>query len=135
MKQYTTWRPDTCDCELTYEWDDSLPLNKRTHAIHTINKSCLAHSALSVKTEHYDKVIEENKRKNILYGKILDNIPSAVNEKVNDDGTITKTLKLNKEYKWSFDNDRVLVVELIGFTNAEKNIIKALVDSPNIRIT
>jgi hypothetical protein len=35
MIQTTTWRPDTCKCVITYQWDDTISENARTHTYKT----------------------------------------------------------------------------------------------------
>ena len=128
MLHKNLWRPDTCDCELVYEWDDALDENSRVHTISAVNKTCPAHSSITDKTKHYNTVLEENKRKNILYGKILENMPTAVEEITQEDGSVAKQLKKGRDYKWSFDAERVLQVDLVGFTIAEKDALKILAD-------
>ena len=69
---------------------------------------------------------KENKRKNIVFSKILENLPEVVDEITQEDGSKVKQLKFGLEYKWSFNKDRNLVVDLVGFGVAEKNIVRGL---------
>lgn len=126
MQKITTWRPDTCGCEIEYSWDDTQSEDVRTHSAHKINKACEFHSG--DKDTHYGVVLDENKRKNLVYKDIIENISTAVTQKEQEDGTMVTVLKKGKEYKWSFDADRNLVVELIGFTKQEKDALKVLTD-------
>ena len=119
------WKPDTCDCEIEYEWDDSVLTEQRVHTVSKIIKCCDAHKNLTDKVQNYNTVVNENTRKNILYGKILE-IPSLVQERTKENGEKIKELKEGLEYRWSFDKDRNLEVELVGFGTEEKNIVKDL---------
>ena len=129
MIKTNLWRPDTCECEMEYEWDDAVDQNSRVHTISEVKKSCPAHAGLVGKVKIYNVVMDENKRKNIIFGKILENIPTAVEEIIQDDGSIVKQLKKGKNYNWSFDANRILQVDLVGFTDAEKNAVKTLANS------
>src|SRR3990167_5552023 len=129
MLKITRWRPDTCECELEYSWDDIQSENTRVHTIANILKACPAHAGETNKGNHYSKVLGENQRKNIVLGEILKNIPTATRDKVQEDGTTIKELKFGLEYKWSFDIDRNLVIDLVGFNPAEKAQVKTLTDN------
>lgn len=128
MLKVTRWRPDTCECELEYQWDDTESEDIRTHTIANVVKACSAHALVVDKTQHYSKVLDENQRKNIVLGEILEKVPSAVEEVEQEDGTIVKKLRRGKEYKWSFDENRNLIVDLVGFTSQEKLAVKGLTD-------
>ena len=51
-----------------------------------------------------------------------------VEEITQEDGSVAKQLKKGRDYKWSFDAERVLQVDLVGFTIAEKDALKILAD-------
>lgn len=125
----TKWRPDTCDCEIDYQWDDSIDLKDRTHTISKIVKACDHHKNLLIKVEHYNVVVDENTRKNKVFGQILKNCPNAVEEVDDGNGNMVKKLKIGKKYEWSFDKDRNLVVNLNGFTESDKNSLKSVSQS------
>jgi hypothetical protein len=120
------WKPDTCDCQIEYEWDDSQSEAVRTHTCSRVIKACSYHEKYPDKNENYSVVVDENRRKNLLYKHIIDNVSGAVDEKIQSDGSAVKELKKGLEYKWSFDEDRNLVVDLAGFSAAQKNEIKTL---------
>ena len=126
MIKITTWRPDTCECEIEYSWDDSLDENTRVHTAHKINKACSVHQTVADKVLHYGIVLEENQRKNKLYGAILENIPAVVQDVLQPDGSITKQLKAGLDYKWSFDANRIMEIDLVGFTVVPKTAIQNL---------
>ena len=75
--QITRWSPDTCDCIIEYEWDDSIPQDQRTHTLSNYVRKCAAHSTLASDTTRYQTVIEENPRKNVGLQTIIDNAPAA----------------------------------------------------------
>ena len=93
MLKVTRWRPDTCDCELEYEWDNIQDENIRTHAIKNILKACPVHSGEPDKVKHYAVVLEENQRKNKVLGAILEKLPALVDEIQQKDGTTVKKLQ------------------------------------------
>jgi dihydrodipicolinate reductase len=125
MKKITRWRPDTCECEIEYEWDDSVPAEKRTHAVSRVIKKCAAHEKTATHEEHYEKVLGENQRKNIFYAKMLE-MKALADEVTDEDGRVTKVLKKGLQYKWHFDANRNLVVDTTGFPAKEKKALKNL---------
>lgn len=127
MIQITRWRPDTCDCIIEYEWDDTLPEADRVHNLKTIQR-CPAHQAHQ-KPDAYQAVQDENRRKNKVHSLILENMPDIVEEVTNSDGSKAKRLKAGVEFGWSFDDKRKLVVDLKGATVAHKNQLKGLINS------
>ena len=118
----TTWSPDTCGCEIEYDWDTEVPQASRTHTLKQINRRCPAHSAGTEAVE-YAAVIDENARKNILHGRILDDFPALT--KVDGDG--------NKDFadgfSWAFDDHRTLVVTLPNVPSPVLVNIQALADA------
>lgn len=36
--QQTTWKPNTCDCEIVYEWDDALPSEQVLATLIKVNR-------------------------------------------------------------------------------------------------
>ena len=127
MKHITRWRPDTCGCELEYEWDDTENENVRTHSISKVLKACPAHGGFVDKKNHYDAVLDENRRKNIVFGEIIKG--AAGEDIIQEDGTMVRKLKRGKEYKWSFDENRNLVIDLVGFTSNEKTAVRSISDN------
>ena len=120
------WRPDTCDCALEYEWDDAQDEATRRHSISRIVQACLAHATVMTAEQHYDIVLAENRQKNRLYGAILDSLPSAVRWREQDDGTTIRELQPGKEFGFSYDAQRRLVLDLKGFTEAERTVLRSL---------
>ena len=100
----TTWRPDTCECVLTYS--GSTDKSGELELVSYENK-CSAHTALE-DSSAYTQVLTENRSKN----KIVN---------------LVKT-DYNKEAEWSFNEKRELVIKA-GLTEEEKNdLISKLVD-------
>lgn len=111
MMNQTTWRPDTCDCKIIYEWDSSVPDDQRVHTLVSMEK-CAHHNQLT-DTLAYDKVLnEENKLKNMAIG----------------DLNLTELEK--EEISWAFDKNRNLEITLpIRKTAGEKDTSQSLLDS------
>lgn len=111
MIRVTRWSPDTCGCELEYEWDDAQDENTRTHRFKRAVHLCECHRD-SVATEAYDEVLKENTRKNIVF---------AEAQKINPTLTVD-------DYAWSFDANRNLKVSLSKLTADQKKSLKSLCD-------
>ena len=119
MIKKTQWRPDTCDCVLEYEWDDQSDPATRVHTPTKIVKACPHHEAAVDTADGFDKVLKENTGKNRAIGRIMD--LAAVTEETTDrDGNTVKRLKAGKNISWSFNEKRELELELVGFTEKEK---------------
>lgn len=128
--QTTRWSPDTCKCVLEYDWDSSVPDNERVHTVARVIHACEFHQG-KTKEKHFEDVLAENQGKNKMHAKILESGSSAVEEVEQEDGTMVKKFKKGKEFKWSFDANRNLEVDLVGFTTAEKNHIKNIGEIKN----
>lgn len=124
----TRWRPDTCECIIEYEWDDTSPLEERIHTHKSIIK-CEHHATIDDNIEAHEKVKNENSSKNKVLGHILENFPEVVEEVTDKDGVITKELKGGIKYEWSFDENRELVAGLTGVTAKINTDIKASLDA------
>lgn len=111
----TKWRPDTCDCEIDYEWDETVPQEVRAH-VAVGSKPCAAHAHLDGHGSHFDVVLGENQTKNKLHGDIVD----AVGE-----GDTEKKLGQGKDVEFFYDEARTLHVRLIGFAPGEKKQVEA----------
>jgi hypothetical protein len=49
----TTWSPDTCGCELSYEWDSDILQEQRTHTFYAMHKVCEHHRGLATTKHEY----------------------------------------------------------------------------------
>lgn len=114
MERVTRWSPDTCGCVLECKWDDSIDPLLRTHTLSKVIKRCSIHRASN---PIWDVVTEENTRKNMTFGKIQELKPA---------------LK-SGDYHWTFDKDRVLVVDIIStgvsLTPTEKTQLESNINS------
>lgn len=124
MIQTTRWKPDTCDCELEYSWDDSVPQEDRVHAL--INRvSCKFHAKDDDETG-YQKVVEENSTKNVAYGHLLDKMPDLTRDVMEADGSTSKQVKPEYKFDYEFDKDRQLVVTVTGLDAAKAADLTAM---------
>lgn len=119
MIRKTLWKPDTCGCEMEFNWDDAVDTSFRTHTLSRVIAKCSFHSKLTA-AKAWAAVNRENVLKNTVYRKILETVPTARDTLVQDDGAEVWSLKDSKEYRWAFDATRTLKVTLAGFTAAEK---------------
>ena len=89
--QTTRWSPDTCDCIIEYQWDDTLTPDVRTHTLANYIRKCSFHGNQANDTIRWNTLNEENPRKNNAYQLIVDNAPLQFVDLAPDG--ITKTLK------------------------------------------
>lgn len=119
----TRWSPDTCDCVIDYQWDDSLPNDSIVLTpVNTVNK-CSAHAALATTpTAHYALLTEENPRKNNALQTILDNGSTSLSDIVGSNKVMKKGINFIFTYSGTAPN-RVLTVSFTGvtLTNQQKN--------------
>jgi len=108
---------------------DDLDPNYGVRFSRVINK-CLAHQGVPDEDLYgviYENPDSEQKRKNKLEGYLLSNATLGLSEMVTDDDNVpTAKYKKGVRYQWSFDENRVLVVNMSGATlnNANKNAIR-----------
>ena len=125
-KHVTRWSPDTCGCQLEYEWDDNDPPERRSHNLFDFVHRCPAHSAslIADDSEGYNAVKDENTRKNIAYSEAVNNAPAELVDVVTDvdkDGNETTRNVLKKEITFDYEftgtaPNRVLNIDLKGPT-------------------
>ena len=98
----TTWSPDTCECTIDYEWDETLAGEDRTHAYNRTRTTCQDHTGVT-KSELLDTLNSENQRKNITKEWVLQNIPDVKRTIVDQTtGDSTEDFKSGMEFEWSF---------------------------------
>lgn len=144
-KHITTWKPDTCDCIIHYEWDDSVPAEERVHTpVESVTTHdgrviprhvCAVHAGTienaGKEVEHHDKIKEENTRKNQVLGHILENSPDLTELVQKEDGSMVKEFKKGLAPEWSFDASRNLKVSLKGniLKKSDKDTLKGAVEA------
>jgi hypothetical protein len=120
--QTTTWSPDTCDCEIEYQWDDDLPQDERTHTISFVKKGCQNHrNLLPNATVTYSCILDENNKKNNTLQTALEIAPNQLADVfLGEDGTTQYyKLKDNIVFSFSFSGtapNRVLTITFQGIT-------------------
>lgn len=112
MIQKTLWSPDTCGCQIEYQWDDSVPQDQRVHSVGTIVKACPVHQHHTNKEAHYQDVLDENQSKNKAIGLLLK--------------TFKKLDGGQDEIKWRFEADRSIVLSHPLLTQADKETMNTL---------
>jgi len=111
--QQTTWSPDTCDgCVVVYEWDDAVPQELRIHTAISV-KNTDPDFANDTKEIQYQKILEENQRKNIVIGEIIKNNPKLVDA----EGILKKDIRID----FSYDKQHVLHLSVSGLNSQEKS--------------
>lgn len=116
----TRWSPDTCGCVVDYEWDDADPAEGRAFTLVGVVARCPAHGQLPP-AGLWGQVRDENLRKNRVFGRVLEQ-PGLSKQGAAD-------LADGIEYAWSFDDKRVLHVEVKGATPAQRQAVQRAADS------
>ena len=128
MIKTTTWRPDTCDCEVEYDWDTETSEDARVHTPKQFNRRCAPHQALSEQMQ-WGAVVDENRRKNIFEG-IAVSLPRVGKDILDESGNVVERgFAAGVRFTWSFDVDRSLNVTLSGITVPEKSQLQTLADN------
>ena len=133
MKKITRWRPDTCGCELEFEWDNEVSLDKRTHLPGKYVVKCAAHNHIEDNTRHFESVLEENRRKNQTLT-ILKELPLSFVEQNTTGKATVKVFKEGYEPVWSFDENRKLIIHLPNTTPEDKFLVSQIDFSDRIEI-
>lgn len=115
----TRWSPDTCDCVLEYQWDDTQDENSITHTPVNVVNRCTAHQILpNTPTAVYNAVNEENPRKNLSLNEILQNAPSTSWYDI-DAESGSRIFKKGIIINWTWTGtapNRVLTITFTGIT-------------------
>ncbi len=105
----TTWTPDTCDCQVVYETDTDKPNDPPVlKRIIKEEKSFEGDDGATM----FSKILDENKRKNIIFGEA---------KKINPDLT-------PEEFHYRFDSERKLVVSAPGLKKTDEPLLEFKVD-------
>ena len=127
MIKTTRWGPDTCQCEIEYQWDDSLPVNQIITTPGNVVKRCSIHSGLASNDIVFSTLFEENPRKNGARQVLLDNAPTSVYDVIDAGGTREFKNGINFSWTWSGTApNRILTINISGInlTNQQRNTIQ-----------
>lgn len=124
MKHKTLWRPDTCGCEIEFEWDDSDPAEARAHGVSRVLKRCAAHGGHNDES-CFNVVLEENRRKNRSLGLTKEKLGLSEDQA--------------RKIGWSFDGDRVLHLDLgaevaAGAGNSHQDELDAVLGQGKVKV-
>jgi hypothetical protein len=127
----TLWSPDTCDCSIEYEWNDSVPSERMVHTVYKVHKVCEAHQHKSIldRHDHYKTILEENQRKNVILAQFMDDFPEHTEEvepeigggTIQEVDNITKLSKLSTETTKPTKRLKSNIKFLYGWTGEGKN--------------
>lgn len=117
--QRTQWHPDTCECILEYEWDDTESIEQRTHSLKNVVKACEFHKSHPA-PELYKRVHHENTSKNKAFGHIANELSTHVTS----DEHGNKSFKDGHVPSYEFDKDRKLHITIPNATPAQKSALK-----------
>ncbi len=106
----TQWTPDTGGGIFEYYWNPKVSENQRVHTYFRVVSLDSIYTSLGVKNDitAYNKALDENTRKNIVWATAL---------------SIRTTLTL-EQYYWKFGSTRQLVVYFEGMNASQKNTLK-----------
>lgn len=134
------WKPDTCGCEILFQWDDADPDTitgvasaKDNQDRDITTKKCPDHD-IDDAVQLRDVVLEENQRKNFALARAMevsslyrtlsqtekDTVALFAKVKGENIEIPDQVLRDGVEVKYEFDKDRNVVLDLVGFTAQEK---------------
>jgi hypothetical protein len=121
----TTWSPDTCECQIEYDWDSEATEENRTHTLKRFVNKCQAHAALGADDNIWNTVLEENPRKNVAHQLILDNGPAALSDLIDGSRRLKAGITFNFSWSGTAPN-RVLTISVNGLslTTQQRNAIE-----------
>lgn len=125
-----SFRPDTCDCEIEFEFDADQPASLRTHTGKSIVKDCPEHAGLVTPVNFFNTILDENQRKNIIRKEILENF--SVLSQVSSEGELEFKNGISLNYYFTgVDDSRVLHISIIGYnlTTQQKTTIQNIANS------
>ena len=122
--QTVIWSPDTCapnepSCVIELSYDDTTPLDTRTHTPTNILRTCSTHQGLGNITQIHNVVSEENQRKNNALQTILDNAPTQLQDQLYTVQGAGRVLKKGIDYVFDITGtppNRVVNVTFNGVT-------------------
>lgn len=129
----TRWSPDTCNCIIDYEWDDSLPNDLITMTPVNIVNVCSDHQKLPPNitlVDFYNVLMEENPRKNASFQHILDNGPSSLYDIVNNTRVLKKDVSFVFNWSGTAPNRTLnITVQGVSLTTNQKNVAQTALNN------
>jgi len=123
MKKTNIWKPDTCNCVITYEWDtEDTNINREHTVIHT--EPCEFHKDQS-KEVVFETVKDENTRKNKFIADVMENVPEIVEIDVKGQ----KKLKEDVVVDFHFDEERNLNINIPSLKSLDELALKNLAET------
>lgn len=116
--QRTLWQPDTCNCAIEFEWDDTVPDTVRTHTPVKVHRRCLRHAAFVALDGHYSQLLDENPRKNKALARLQAIFPGQFDANTGQ--------FLGSAY---FDSGHTLHVAPISMSQSQKNGVQTWCDN------
>lgn len=112
---------DTCECDIKYSWDETVPQDERVHTVHEIINQCKYHQEIQVGDSHDNAAwLKENQLKNGILSQIAQTHPELVNE--------SNTAFKEGVLAWKFNENRELEVFLPTLTSNQKSNLDANTD-------
>lgn len=120
----TIWSPDTCECVIEQTNNDP-PTFVR------VIRGCKVHQNLPTELDIWNAVMDENPRKNKVFGELITNGP--VELRATDVLTGTTTFNNNNRFKFEYTGvspNRVLHIKFNGysFKNPDRNQLQRSID-------
>jgi len=122
------WKPDTCGCDVEFEFDDDLDIATRPNKLVRVYKACPAHPDLADyigRTWVQEATVpfhQENQRKNRALEEMGTRL--GIPEDENYFNNLQKYIN-----GWHFDANRVLHISTKGLTVNQRNQVKSAVDT------
>lgn len=124
------WSPETCDCHIKYQFDDSLPDNEIVLSVSFIGHACDAHKDLLPNAPvTYTTVLDEGRKKSLTLDLALQNATNKLGDSFTEEGGTYVLLKPSIAFVATFEGvapNRTLSVQFIGaaLTSQEKSKIQ-----------
>lgn len=122
------WTPDTCDCQVIYEFDDELPADQRVHTFKRITKHDVTLPLLTGEQE-YEAILENNIRKSKVHTQLL-TISTLI--QTNPDGSIGLKNGVTMNWSWvGVGASKVLSISVSGanLANPQKSAVQSWCDT------
>ena len=123
--QITRWTLDTCGCSVEYQWDDAVTQDLRVHTLANVVSKCARHTLLGeAGAAHWNRISEENPRKNRLLGRLVAQFPALTRTDA-DGNVVLKDGAVSAVY----DANHVLVVTIPVLTVPQRTAAQTWADA------